>query len=556
MLKLATLIENPGEPPIETRYRDPQALRALGYNALAIYETTALSGVESAEVVADSELRRWLNARIDHVGRTIREAVDARLDVYLFYDTIVLPTDVVQRHGRAVTCRGNRATALCPASDTVLDLSVQALGALLQRWPEVAGVVLRFGETDAQRLPHVAGNDIYSPHCPRCSQLGRAERITRTIERFHQLIVGQHNKRLIARAWNVRPGGLHDSVNLAQRVVEHLPGDERDDRLMLSFKFTQTDFWRYQKWNPPSLACGNRPILYELQCQREFEGKGGLPNWQAPLWRDGYPESHDPDESIGLAQVRERVNLAGLWAWVRGGGWGGPFVKNETWIDANVFAVPQLADAPDMHTNALADHWLRDRLHIEEEPIIDCMRAILEHSPEIARQAFYIGPFAEQRADPWHPNGDWIQDDLIDVQAAWRMIQRLPESALDAAVQEKEAAAARLSEDRAALQHLVGDRAHAALEPVVNTLIYGESLCETLRDLIAGLVAYRRFQKHKTPATAQVARQKILAAQSHWNHHTQRHGSLPGAATAFRENHFWELTQHILVETTELQQRP
>ncbi|MFW6060779.1 MAG: hypothetical protein ACODAQ_11400, partial [Phycisphaeraceae bacterium] len=553
MLKLAALIENPGEPPIETRYRDPHVLREMGYNGLAIYETTALAGVESAEVVSDSELRRWLGTRIEHVERAIETASAAGLEVHLFYDVLVLPEDVVRQHGQSVTCRGNRAGALCPASEAAFDLSVRALRAMLQRWPAVAGVVLRFGETDAPRLPHLTGNDIYTPHCPRCSQLGRADRIVNTIERFHQLVVGEFDKRLIARAWNVRPGGLHDSVELAQRVVERLPGEERDQRLVLSFKFTHTDFWRYQKWNPASLACGRRPILYELQCQREFEGKGAMPNWQTGLWRDGPPEVGD--EVGGLAQVRERVNLAGLWAWVRGGGWGGPFISNESWIDANVFAAPRLADDPQMGARELADAWIAQRLGVEGEALAACVRAILEHSPEVARQAFYIGPLAERKSDPWHPSGDWIQDDLIDAQAAWRIIQRLPEGTLDAAVQEKEAAAARVSADRATLQQLVSDRAHAALEPLVNTLIYAESLCETLRDLIAGLVAYRRFLKQRTPAAAEVARQKMLAAQSHWNHHTQRHGSLPGAATAFREAHFWELTQQVLVEVSEVQAR-
>ncbi len=360
MLKLATLIENPGEPAIETRYRDPRELKALGYNALAIYETTALAGVESAEIIADGEMRRWLQGHIDHVGRTIEQAAAAGLAVYLFYDVPALPTDAVSRNARALTCRNARNQTLCPASEQALDLSVEGLRAALQRWPTVAGAVLRFGETDASRLPHLVGNDIYSPHCPRCSQLGRAERILRVVKRFHHLVVETLDKRLIVRAWNVRPNGLHDSAELAHRVVSELPGQENDDRLMLSFKFTHTDFWRYQKWNPPSLACGQRPILYELQCQREFEGKGGFPNWQAPLWRDGYPETREQTEATGLAQVRNLVNLAGLWAWVRGGGWGGPFVKNETWIDANVFAVPRLADDPTSDTSELARQWMRN----------------------------------------------------------------------------------------------------------------------------------------------------------------------------------------------------
>lgn len=549
MLKLATLIENPGEPNVDSRYHDPHELKRLGYNGLVIYETTALSGVASPELIGSGELRRWVSTHIDRVTRIIENAQQAGLDVYLFYDTPVLAKDVVERNVGALTCK-NRPETLCPASEQTIDLSVRGLEAMLARWPRVQGVVLRFGDTDANRLPHLVGNDLYSPHCPRCSQFGRADRIVHVLERFHKLVVDQLGKRLIARAWNVRPNGLHDSVDLAKRVVERLPGDPKDDRFILSFKFTQTDFWRYQKWNAASLVCNDRPIIYELQCQREFEGKGGLPNWQVPLWRDGYPETREQTEVAGLANIGKSVKLAGLWAWVRGGGWGGPFVKNETWIDANVFAVPRLADNPKADPHELGKAWIDERLNISESAIVAKLLETLEASPSISRSLFYIGPFARMKSDQWHPNGDWISDDLVDAQSAWRIIQRLPENQLDAVVAEKEAAVEQISHLRAGLQHLISDRNHATLEPLVNTLIYAESLAESLRDLLSGLVAYRRFQRGKEPQSATATRQKLFAAQSHWNHHTQRHGSLPGAATAFRETHFWDLTQQMLGEVS------
>ncbi|MEX0885710.1 MAG: hypothetical protein WD009_04645 [Phycisphaeraceae bacterium] len=549
MLKLATIIDNPGEPEVQTRYRDPQQLKQLGYTGIAVYESTALSGLETADVVASAELRRWVTAQIERVGRAIDDAHRAGLAVYFFYDALVLPTDLVERQAAALTCR-HRPGVLCPASDHALDLSVQALRAMLERWPHAAGVVLRFGETDAARLPHLVGNDIYTPHCPRCSQLGRADRIVALLTRFHEIVVNEQSRQLIARAWNVRPNGMHDSVELARTVADRLPvapaGEE--DRLLLSFKFTHTDFWRYQRWNPASLVCGNRPILYELQCQREFEGKGGVPNWQVGLWRDGNPESRSDSEPAGLAHVADHVNLAGVWAWVRGGGWGGPFVSNETWIDANVFAAPLLADDPTIELAALAHRWVDERLRVADPAVRGVIVDILERSPEFVRDAFYIGPFARGRKDPWHPAADWIQDDLVDAQAAWRIVQRLPEPQLDRVVQEKRAAADAVSNARASLQRLAGERGDATVEQLVNTLTYTESLFEALRDLLHGLVAYRRYLKQHSGAAAETARQKLLAAQSHWNHHTQRHGSLPGTATAFREANFWELTQQILGE--------
>lgn len=547
MLKLATMIRNPGEPAVESRYNDPTELHRLGYNAAVLFETTILSGVASPEVVVNSELRRFVQTTIDNITRTIDEANQAGMQVYLFCDLLVLARDLVDRNVSALTCK-NRPGTLCPASDLAFKHAFDALHSMLERWPKAAGVVLRFGDTDAQRMPHLVGNDIYTPHCPRCSQFGRADRVVHVLSKAHDLVVNRFGKRLIARAWNVRPQGMHDAPELTRRIAERLPGDPDDDRFMLSFKFTQTDFWRYQPWNEASLVCGGRPVIYELQCQREFEGKGGIPNWQVPLWRDGYPETREKSSVHGLGEASEKVNFAGLLAWVRGGGWGGPFIRDETWIDANVYAVPKLADEPTLEPEAIAMQWVTDRLGIDDAEVVKVIIRILEHSPEVVRQAFYIGPFATNKADAWHPAADWIQDDMLDASSAWRMIQRLPESQLDTVVSEKEAAADLIAADRHDLQQLVGDRTHPELQKLVNTLMYAESLLEALRDLLAGLVAYRRYQKSKSDADSQTARRKLFDAQSHWNHHAQRHGSAPGTASPFREARFWELTQDILAE--------
>ncbi len=550
MLKLATTLNNPGEPAMDTRYRDAAELKALGYNGRVLYETTGLSGVPSPETVHDVELRRWVQQTGDSVTRIIEQSDQVGLETYIFYDVMVLARDLVNRNVSGLTCKSRPGT-LCPASEGVFKHAFESLDNLIRRWPQIAGVVLRFGDSDAARLPHLIGNDLYSPHCPRCSQFGRADRVVQLLTRAHNLVVNQHGKRLIARAWNVRPNGMHDTADLTRRIVEQLPGEPADDRFVLSFKYTQTDFWRYQPWNEASLVCGDRPILYELQCQREFEGKGGIPNWQVPLWRNGPPESAGQSPINGLAEVAKKVNLAGLFAWVRGGGWGGPFVKDETWIDANVFAVPRLADQPDLDMDTLAREWVTDRLGIvDDEAAIRALVAVLQASPEMVRQAFYIGPFAEARGSAWHPAADWIQDDLLDATSAWRMVQRVPEAELDTVIQEKEHAVAAISTARHDLQVLLADRDHPRLEKLVNSLIYAESLFEALRDLLAGLVGYRRYLKspQPNPADAAALRRKLFEAQSHWNHHTQRHASAPGTATAFRESHFWDLTQDILAK--------
>ncbi len=547
MLKLATVLDNPGEPIPDTRYRDAVHLKELGYNGLVIYQTVGLSGVDSPAVVGTGEMHRWVEHQFDQVKTAIEQARAGGLEVYIAYDVLSLPMSVVDDDPKSYLCK-NRTDVLCPASDVGLQRSVLALERLLGALPAVDGVVLRFGDSNAPRLPYLVGNDIYAPHCARCSAMTPADRILSVLQSFYDLVVTKMDKRLIARAWNVRPGGMHDSVEIADEIVERLPGDADDPRLILSFKFTQTDFWRYQLWNPSSLRFGKRPIIYELQCQREFEGKGGIPNWQPPLWRNGGATSAERQDVAGLAQVHETINFAGLWAWVRGGGWGGPFVKNETWIDANVYAVPRLADDPGIDLDALARQWVSSRLKITDKNAIEAIYKTLMNSVDIASKGFYIKAFASTKKNAWHTNGDIIQDDVVDAMAAWRLVQRLPESILDEVVAEKQEVVDLVAADRVALQNATSSRNSKVLDPLVSTLMYAESLFEMLRDLLAGLIAYRRWLKSKTTQDAEVVKHRLLIAQSHWNHHCQRHGAISGTATAFREAHFWELTQKILTE--------
>jgi len=549
MLKLAALIQNPGEPAPDSRYQDPEVLRDMGYNGLIIHQTTGLSGIESTDAIVDGEVRRWVNKQFEQLEKQIATTRAAGLAVYLTYDVLSLSQAVVDTNVGAVTCK-NRPLSLCPASEVAMQLSMDALAALLRRYPDVAGIVLRFGDNDASRLLHLVGNDIYAPHCPRCADLGRADRVGNVIQRCYDLVVQEHDKRLIVRTWNAKPNGMHDALDVCERVAKRLPGADRpaDDRLILSFKFTETDFWRYQPWNRCSLAFGDRPIVYELECQREYEAKGGIPNWQAPLWQGGAPEIEDGQQRLGLAAVHDRVNLAGLWAWVRGGGWGGPFVKNESWIDANVFAVPRLADDPSQDLTACIAQWASQWLGLSDGEQVETLSDVLTQSTEMIRKAFYIEPLARSRSTPWHPNADWVQDDLVDALAAWRIIQRLPDSSLDAVLREKQAAVDTVGHCRSQMQKLANDGNRKRIEPLLHSLLYAESLFEAVRDLLAGLVAYKRYQKTGSQPNAELCRQRLLAAQSHWNHHTQRHGSLHGAATPFRESHFWELTQRLLSE--------
>ncbi len=538
MLTLAMILDNPGEQPHSTRYRDPAELRRLGYSDLIIYPTTGLSGLMGPDTLTTPDYRRWVSQQYESVHATAAAAHSAGMGAWILYDAPSLAKELATP---SMSCVNHQPQVLCPASPELLEMSGRCLEDLLQRIDPVDGVVLRLGDSDAGKLPYLVGNDIYVPHCARCAALGRADRLVRFITFFYNLVVEKLGKKLIVRGWNLRPGGMHDNPELCHRVIEQIPNDPR---LILSFKFTQTDFWRFQKWNPSSLVCNGRPIIYELQCQREFEGKGAVPDWQAPLWRDGMPEVPG---AMGLAEVASKVNLAGLWAWVRGGGWRGPYVSadREWWIDANVVAVPQLAADPKADLDTLARNWIKERLGCTDHAATEAVLQTMKHSTESVRQTFYVGPYARRRKDPWHPGAHLMQDDLIDAEAAWSIVQQLPEADLDELVAEKLAAENRLAEDRNALMRVASRFGEPLAHGLPLTLEYAETLAQTLRHLIAGLVAYRRYLRRPEPAGAQAAIRSLRACQTGWVHHTQRVVS-HGTASAFGSDNLWDFTQRII----------
>jgi hypothetical protein len=47
--------------------------------------------------------------------------------------------------------------------------------------------------------------------------------------------------------------------------------------LYMSVKHVQLDFWRYSAFNP-CLGIGRHAQIVEVECQREYEGKGAHPN--------------------------------------------------------------------------------------------------------------------------------------------------------------------------------------------------------------------------------------------------------------------------------------
>lgn len=103
----------------------------------------------------------------------------------------------------------------------------------------------------------------------------------------------------------------------------------------MCIKHVKGDYFRTYKFNP-TLGIGHHKQVVEIECQREYEGKGAYPNYVADGVLNGFEELKSDASPYCMNQLKSNPLLAGIWTWSRGGGWRGPYIKNELWCDVNV----------------------------------------------------------------------------------------------------------------------------------------------------------------------------------------------------------------------------
>lgn len=94
---------------------------------------------------------------------------------------------------------------------------------------------------------------------------------------------------------------------------------ETHENLVFSIKHTAKDFWRTIPFNR-TIGVGKHRQIIEVECQREYEGKGAFPNYVIDGVVNGFEEFRTQPRTgpIGLAEVADNSVIAGIWTWSRG----------------------------------------------------------------------------------------------------------------------------------------------------------------------------------------------------------------------------------------------
>jgi hypothetical protein len=76
-----------------------------------------------------------------------------------------------------------------------------------------------------------------------------------------------------------------------------------------------------------------------------------------------------PGQPRGLRDVITNQLCAGVWTWSRGGGWEGPFLKNELWCEMNAYVIAKFAENPTRSEEEIFNEYAREKLTLSADDV-------------------------------------------------------------------------------------------------------------------------------------------------------------------------------------------
>lgn len=418
---------NPGEPPFDTAFLKPEKLTAYGYNAQVFkHINTAVSFRNfDPELFEDEpEAAAWIHAAAERIRREeIAPARAAGLQVYYHIDLFVLPEAMKKKYAAQICTPDGRISL-----DREMTLEIhRAMFDELFRDFDIDGLIIRVGETYLHDTPYHTGNGAV--------EYGDREQ---EIESFAKLLAflcsevcEKHGKYLFFRTWDCFPDRFHADPQYYLDVTDRI---EPHPKLIFSIKHTVLDFWRNVKFNE-CLTIGHHRQIIEVQCQREYEGKGAYPSYVMNGVINSFSENRLPK---GLRDIQNHPLICGIYTWSRGGGWFGPYIKNEFWCDLNAYVISGFAKSPDKTEEDLFYQYTKEVMGLSEEDGRS-FRQLCLAANEAVLHGRYITAFDRQYEEGIMPCQNWMRDDRLGGMKQLRptFVYLYDRDLLDAAVYEK-----------------------------------------------------------------------------------------------------------------------
>lgn len=343
----------------ETVCRDLNVLgrqaTAWGFNAVSIDDVTHLAE------------HPWLEPEVRH--RVARYRVEMKrcfevlrktgLSIYVTMDVFSATPGLLKR--------------LRVEQKPVNDYLAELMDRFLADFPEVAGIIVRIGESD--------GKDVHDDF--RSQLVIKTPGDARTFLQHLLPVFEKHGRKLVFRTWTVGAYPIGDLMWHRGTFAETFKGIT-SPALIVSMKFGETDFFRYLPLNRNFFRTGLAKIV-ELQTRREYEGCGEYPSfvgWQYERY---------------IRELKQAQNVVGCMVWCQTGGWV-PFRRlaflepEAIWNDLNTYVTIRM-----MKDGSLVEDAVREFANMRRLGDAEALLELLRLADECVRELLYVEEFAQQK---------------------------------------------------------------------------------------------------------------------------------------------------------------
>ena len=340
---------NPGEAAAVSDFNNPAFLKSNGYTGQVMNDFTfahaaiCYDKLNPAIFPLHSKERDWVLAAAGKVRENIRKAHLAGIKVYYFTDIIVLPKKLVELYHDEICDADGKISFERPKT---IEIHRMMLKELFDSFPDLDGLVIRTGETYLNNVPYHTGNNPIT---------NGVQSHVKLLNLLREEVCVKRNKMIFYRTWSF--GGMHDDPQYYLDVVNQIAPHPN---LIFSIKHTKGDYQRTSDFNP-TLTLGKHPQIVEVQCQREYEGKGAYPDYIMEGLINGFEEYSKTKIQTGyksLNDIKGNPNFKGVWSWSRGGGWVGPYISNEFWCRLNAYVLSRWAANTNQTEQEVFDHFM------------------------------------------------------------------------------------------------------------------------------------------------------------------------------------------------------
>lgn len=338
---------NPGEARYESNYNDPVFTREAGFKGRVYYlfdsphlavNWDEFNTPDKVILPTGSPDRAWVDAKRAELHTRFNAAKAAGLEVYSMSDLVLLPKRLVSLYGLSTTF-GNISNA-----DTELWLR-RNMRLIFEQFPQMDGIFVRIGETYLHDAPF---------HQGKIDNPWSTTTIIPLMQILRDEVCVKLGKKIFFRTWLSFDTNLSTFLAVSNAVEPH-------PNLIWSIKHVEGDFHRGHVFSKV-MGQGRHPFIVEVQAAREYEGKGAFPNYIAHGVIEGF-EEHAANPSQSLRNLWQSTPLMqGVWTWSRGGGWRGPYLRNELWCDLNAWVLAQWALDPAKSEEELFHRYAIERL--------------------------------------------------------------------------------------------------------------------------------------------------------------------------------------------------